>query len=87
VDPYLGFDEFVVARTAALSRVAFLLTGDHHLTQDLLQVAVSRLALGALRPGDGQVVLGHGSTRTHQRQAVARAYRGEGAVSLAGAPR
>ena len=44
MDPYLGFDEFVVARTAALSRVAILLTGDHHLAQDLLQVALSRLA-------------------------------------------
>jgi RNA polymerase sigma-70 factor (sigma-E family) len=44
VDPDLGFDEFVVARTAALSRVAFLLTGDHHLAQDLLQVALSRVA-------------------------------------------
>ena len=44
MDPYLGFDEFVLARTAALSRVAYLLTGDHHLAQDLLQVALSKLA-------------------------------------------
>src|SRR5689334_3531727 len=44
VDPYEGFDDFVVARRVALSRTAYLLTGDHHLAQDLLQVALSRLA-------------------------------------------
>lgn len=44
MDPYQGFDEFVTSRTAALSRVAFLLTGDHHLAEDLLQVALSQVA-------------------------------------------
>ena len=44
VDPYDGFDEFVVARTAQLSRTAYLLTGDHHAAEDLLQVALSRVA-------------------------------------------
>jgi RNA polymerase sigma-70 factor (sigma-E family) len=44
VDPYEGFEEFVTARTPALSRVAYLLTGDHHLAQDLLQVALTRVA-------------------------------------------
>jgi RNA polymerase sigma-70 factor (sigma-E family) len=44
VDPYQGFDEFVTAHTAALSRVAYLLTGDHHLAEDLLQVALSQVA-------------------------------------------
>jgi DNA-directed RNA polymerase specialized sigma24 family protein len=44
VDPYQGFDEFVTAHTAVLSRVAFLLTGDHHLAEDLLQVALSQVA-------------------------------------------
>src|SRR5688572_22938488 len=31
------FDEFVRARTAALLRVAYLLTGDRHAAEDLLQ--------------------------------------------------
>jgi RNA polymerase sigma-70 factor (sigma-E family) len=44
VDAYDGFDEFVAARTVALSRTAYLLTGDHHLAEDLLQVALSRTA-------------------------------------------
>jgi DNA-directed RNA polymerase specialized sigma24 family protein len=44
VDPYQGFDEFVTINTAALSRVAFLLTGDHHRAEDLLQVALSQVA-------------------------------------------
>jgi DNA-directed RNA polymerase specialized sigma24 family protein len=44
VDPYQGFDEFVTSHTAVLSRVAFLLTGDHHLAEDLLQVALSQVA-------------------------------------------
>ena len=44
MSPYDGFDEFVVARRAPLSRTAYLLTGDHHLAQDLLQVAMFRVA-------------------------------------------
>lgn len=44
MDPYQGFDEFVTSHTTALSRVAFLLTGDHHLAEDLLQVALSQVA-------------------------------------------
>jgi len=44
MDSYQGFDEFVTTRTMALSRVAFLLTGDHHLAQDLLQVALAQVA-------------------------------------------
>lgn len=35
-----GFEEFVAARSHALFRSAFLLTGDHHLAQDLVQVAL-----------------------------------------------
>jgi hypothetical protein len=44
VNPYDGFNEFVKARTAALSRTAYLLTGDHHSAEDLLQAALSRVA-------------------------------------------
>jgi RNA polymerase sigma-70 factor (sigma-E family) len=35
------FRDFVRSRTPALSRSAYLLTGDHHLAQDLLQSALA----------------------------------------------
>jgi RNA polymerase sigma-70 factor (sigma-E family) len=35
------FRDFVRSRTPALSRTAYLLTGDHHLAQDLLQSALA----------------------------------------------
>ncbi|GIH95699.1 SigE family RNA polymerase sigma factor [Planobispora siamensis] len=37
-----GFHEFVAARGPALSRTAYLLTGDHHTAADLLQEALTR---------------------------------------------
>ena len=37
-----GFEEFVAARRAALLRTAYLLTGDHHEAEDLVQVALVR---------------------------------------------
>jgi len=40
VDRYVGFREFVSARSPALSRTAYLLTGDHQLAEDLLQSAL-----------------------------------------------
>ena len=39
-----GFDAFVAGRSAALSRTAYLLTGDHHLAQDLVQAALLQAA-------------------------------------------
>ena len=39
--PEDDFREFVYGRGPALSRTAFLLTGDHHLAQDLLQSALA----------------------------------------------
>lgn len=36
------FDEFVRARTPALLRTAYLLTGDQHLAEDLVQSALAR---------------------------------------------
>jgi RNA polymerase sigma-70 factor (sigma-E family) len=35
------FREFALARGPSLSRTAYLLTGDHHLAQDLLQTALA----------------------------------------------
>ena len=36
------FDDFVVARGAALLRTAYLLTGDRHLAEDLVQAALAK---------------------------------------------
>lgn len=38
------YDEFVHARGPALARTAYLLTGDHHLAEDLLQTALMQAA-------------------------------------------
>jgi DNA-directed RNA polymerase specialized sigma24 family protein len=35
-----GFEAFVGARTPALTRTAYLLTGDAHLAEDLVQSAL-----------------------------------------------
>ena len=37
-----GFDEFVVARSGALLRTAYLLTRDRHLAEDLVQTALAK---------------------------------------------
>ena len=39
-----GFDAFVHARGPALARTAYLLTGDHHLAEDLVQAALVQAA-------------------------------------------
>ncbi|MEV0589559.1 SigE family RNA polymerase sigma factor [Nonomuraea sp. NPDC050310] len=44
MDRYEGFREFVGARQQALMRSAFLLTGDAHLAEDLLQTVLTRVA-------------------------------------------
>lgn len=40
----VAFEEFVRARTPALSRTAYLLTGDAHLAEDLVQTALFKAA-------------------------------------------
>ena len=45
MDSYAGFREFVAARRLALSRTAYLLTGDHSLAEDLLQTSLVRTAV------------------------------------------
>jgi RNA polymerase sigma-70 factor (sigma-E family) len=44
VDRYEGFREFVLARGPALSRMAYLLCGDHGAAEDLVQSALARAA-------------------------------------------
>jgi RNA polymerase sigma-70 factor (sigma-E family) len=39
-----GFDEWVAARRGALARTAYLLTGDVHLAEDLVQDTLARVA-------------------------------------------
>jgi len=39
-----AFDDFVAGRVAALSRTAYLLTGDHHLAEDLVQTSLFKAA-------------------------------------------
>lgn len=39
-----GFEAFVRSRSAALARTAYLLTGDRHAAEDLLQEALARVA-------------------------------------------
>ena len=41
-DRRAAFDALVAARSPALLRTAYLLTGDHHRAQDLVQTALSR---------------------------------------------
>ena len=38
-----AFDEFVHARSPALARTAYLLTGDHHLAEDLTQTTSAKV--------------------------------------------
>jgi RNA polymerase sigma-70 factor (sigma-E family) len=45
MDEYPGFAEFVAAHTPTLSRLAYLLAGDHASAEDLLQVALTKAAL------------------------------------------
>lgn len=40
MEEFDGFREFMSARAGALSRLAFLLTGNHHAAEDLLQSAL-----------------------------------------------
>src|SRR4051794_8934535 len=40
-----AFEDFVRARTAAFSRIAYLLTGDHHHAEDLVPTALARAAV------------------------------------------
>jgi DNA-directed RNA polymerase specialized sigma24 family protein len=43
VTGYGDFEEFVVARRDSLLRTAYLLTGDHHAAEDLVQSALIKV--------------------------------------------
>jgi RNA polymerase sigma-70 factor (sigma-E family) len=43
VTGYVGFEDFVAARRDALLRTAYLLTGDHHDAEDLVQSALIKV--------------------------------------------
>jgi RNA polymerase sigma-70 factor (sigma-E family) len=53
-DARTSFDDYVRARSAALSRVAYLLAGDAHLAEDLLQQTLINVASRweTIRPGE-----------------------------------
>ena len=48
----VAFGDFVRAEIAALTRSAFLLTGDRHHAEDLVQVSLARVAVGWERIDD-----------------------------------
>ena len=50
---YADFEEFVVARRGALLRTAYLLTGDHHDAEDLVQSALIKVVPKWARIMDG----------------------------------
>jgi RNA polymerase sigma-70 factor (sigma-E family) len=52
MDTAADFDEFVRAKRAALVRSAYLLTGDRHLAEDLVQSALARTHRGWARLED-----------------------------------
>jgi RNA polymerase sigma-70 factor (sigma-E family) len=53
VDPVVDFTEFAQASTPALYRIAYLLCGDRHRAQDLVQLALERTFKAWKRVGDG----------------------------------
>jgi RNA polymerase sigma-70 factor (sigma-E family) len=60
VDRYEGFREFVLARSAALTRTAYLLTGDRGLAEDLLQSVLAKTAMrwpAVARAGDPEAYI------------------------------
>jgi RNA polymerase sigma-70 factor (sigma-E family) len=68
VDRYEGFREFVAARGQALTRAAYLLTGDQQLAEDLLQNVLSRVA------GRWERLLAKGSPEAYIRTSLYREY-------------
>ncbi|MEV0950128.1 SigE family RNA polymerase sigma factor [Promicromonospora sp. NPDC050249] len=53
VDPVVDFTAFAQANTPALYRIAYLLCGDQHRAQDLVQLALERTFKAWKKVGDG----------------------------------
>ena len=53
MDRYEGFHEFVRVRQQSLMRTAYLLTGNAHLAEDLLQTVLTRVAAHWAKLADG----------------------------------
>ncbi|GAA0844502.1 SigE family RNA polymerase sigma factor [Streptosporangium amethystogenes subsp. fukuiense] len=64
MDRYEGFQEFVYARQQSLMRTAYLLTGDAHLAEDLLQTVLTRVASRWPR------IAGNGNVEAYARKAL-----------------
>src|SRR5690349_1607746 len=64
MDRYEGFQEFVYARQQSLMRTAYLLTGDAHLAEDLLQTVLTALAFRWPR------IVGNGNVEAYARKAL-----------------
>lgn len=65
-----GFDDFVAARSTALWRSAYLLTGDRHKAEDLLQAALVK----TWRRWDRLDSRTHETAETYVRRALATTY-------------
>lgn len=68
MDRYDGFHEFVHARQQSLVRTAYLLTGDAHLAEDLLQSVLVKVA------GHWPKLLRHGNPEAYTRKALVNQY-------------
>ena len=79
-----SFEEFVRVRSAALGRTAYLLTGNRHDAEDLLQSALARVALRWAAVDDAEAYV----RRVLYTQAVSRwrALRRRPAETLGGPP-
>jgi RNA polymerase sigma-70 factor (sigma-E family) len=64
--PESGFDAYVRQHAQALCRSAFLLTGDRHLAEDLVQTALAKVALRWDR------IVAHGDATPYVRKVIVR---------------
>ncbi|NUW31461.1 SigE family RNA polymerase sigma factor [Nonomuraea sp. SMC257] len=68
MDRYDGFREFVLARQQALMRSAYLLTGDAHLAEDLMQSVLLKVA------GHWPRLVRSGAPEAYTRKAMVNQY-------------
>ncbi|WP_354637580.1 SigE family RNA polymerase sigma factor [Kitasatospora camelliae] len=81
-----GFEDFVAARQAALRRTAYLLCGDWHLAEDLVQAALIRLYARWTRLRDPQAAFGYARTTLTRAYIDDRRRRSSGEVPGAELP-